>query len=188
VIEDYLSGTRGAGGWLSAVKEIILKIHLLFLFVALFSACSSLPVELSQEGVYLKPVEGYLVENIGIASFSGQVFCSYEVLDTKQEEAQVDMYVWAMCQEYYLEGRSLVMGTGSSLPVALHLQGLDGGYRLASYEVPKDGIGYWPSIQAIFPALAIERMCEGDTDCYNGRAERLERESEQKAKAFYSIK
>jgi hypothetical protein len=163
----------------------MLKTHLLL--IVILTACSPLTAELPRNADYLAPVEGYLVENIGIASFGGQVFCSCEVLDTEQEGIKVDVYVWALCEEYYLVENSLNMGTGSSLPVALHLQETGSEYRLLSYEVPKDGLGYGPSIQAIFSPLAIERMCEGDADCYNGRAERLELENLQKAREYYGI-
>jgi len=164
-----------------------LKAHI-FLLVALLSACSPLTAQLPDGADYLTNVEGYLIENIGIASFGGQVFCSYEVLDTKQEAIKADVYVWALCEEYYLVDNSLETGTGSSLPVALHMQKSGNEYRLQSYEVPKDGMGYGPSVQAIFSTLAIERMCEGDPDCYNGRAERLELENEQKAEEYYGLK
>ena len=165
----------------------MLKINF-FLLVAMLAACSPLTAESPQSVDYLSFVEGYLIENIGIASFGGQVFCSCDVLDTKPENINVDVYVWAFCEEYYLVGNSLEVGTGSSLPVALHLQRAGGEYRLLSYEVPKDGTGYGPSIQVIFPRVAIERMCMGNTDCYNQRAERLEYENEQKAGEYYDIK
>ena len=153
------------------------------LFILILAACQPETVD------YLVPVEEYLVENIGIASFGGQVFCAYEVLDTKKlGNDKIDVYVWTLCQEYYLADGSLDKGTGSSLPVALHLQKADGEYRLLGYEVPKDGMKYGPSIQAIFPQKAIQHMCEDDPACYNGRAERLDLENRQKAREYYSIK
>jgi hypothetical protein len=163
----------------------MLKTHLLL--TVILTACSPLTAELPQNADYLAPVEGYLVENIGIASFGGQVFCSYEVLDTEQEGIKVDVYVWALCEEHYLVDNSLETGTASSLPVALHLQKSDNEYYLQSYEVPKDGIGYGPSIEVIFPDLAIKRMCERDVECPNQRVERLELENMQKAREYYGI-
>ena len=150
--------------------------------------CSPLATALPQTIDYLDFVEEYLIEKIGIASFDGQVFCSYEVLDTKREDIKVDVYVWALCEEYYLVDNALETGTGSSLPVALYLQKSDNEYRLQSYEVPKDGMGYRPSIEIIFPSLAIEHMCEGDPHCHNQRVERLELENRQKAREYYGIK
>jgi hypothetical protein len=164
----------------------MVKVNILLL-TAIFSACSPSATALPQSMVYLDFVEGYLVENIGIASFGGQVFCSYEVLDTEQKDINVDVYVWALCEEHYLVDNSLEPGTASSLPVALHLQRSDNEYYLQSYEVPKDGIGYGPSIEIIFPELAIKRMCEGDVECPNQRVERLELENKQKAREYYGI-
>jgi hypothetical protein len=155
------------------------------LLLVILTSCSSMSVKVARILGYLSPVEGYLVKNIGIISYGGQVFCSYEVLDTKQENINIDVYVWVLCEEYYLDDNALKMGTGSSLPVALHLQKVDSEYRLLSYEVPKDGTEYGPSIKNIFPPIAIKRMCEGDADCYNERAGRLELEVLQKAKEYY---
>ena len=68
----------------------MLKVHILLL-VILLNACSPLSAQLPQRGDYLGSVEGYLVENIGIASFGGHAFCSYEVLDAEQENIKVDV-------------------------------------------------------------------------------------------------
>lgn len=163
-----------------------MKASILFL-VVLLSACGPWSVKSPREVDYLVSVEGYLVENIGIASFGGQVFCSFDTLDNRSQNENLDISVWALCEEFYLDGNSLEMGTGSSLPVALHLQRIDGDYRLLSYAVSKDGLGYGPSIQSIFSQVAIQRMCEGNPDCYNGRAQRLELENLQKAREYYGI-
>jgi hypothetical protein len=137
---------------------------------------------------YLTAVEEYLVEQIGLASFGGKVFCAWDLLEEAQRSDGVDLYVWALCAEYYLEGKTLTMGTASSLPVALHLQKSGNEYAVISHEIPLDGVDYWPSIQRIFPPQAIANMCEEDIPCYNERAERLEQAVFEKAKAYYGVK
>lgn len=160
-----------------------MKQALAFLtLLAVLSACAP------ASPAYLAPVEGYLVEEIGEANFGGGVFCAYEVLGVDLQAASTDVYVWALCAEYFLEDGALTMGTASSLPVALHLQQGDGQYRVIGHEIPGNGTDYWPSIQKIFPPKAIENMCEGNIPCGNKRLKRLERAVEEKAEEYYGVK
>jgi hypothetical protein len=135
---------------------------------------------------FLLPVNGYLVENIVVESlFGGKVFCAYDVLGTDAWADKADVYVWALCGEYYLENDVPTLGTAGSLPVALHMQKSGEQVNLVSYEIPLSGVDYGPSIQNIFPLDAIQNMCEGNIECYNERAERLEVDIEQQAREYY---
>jgi hypothetical protein len=133
-------------------------------------------------------VESALVDNIGVTAFGGKVFCAYDVLGTTLRENGADVYVWALCGEYYLVNNMLTQGTASSLPVALHLQASNGEYQVVSHEVPGDGTQYWPGIQRIFPPDAILAMCLETVNCYNERAQRLEIAIEQDAREYYGVK
>jgi hypothetical protein len=158
------------------------KTFLLALVLALLAACTPASPE------PLTPVESYLVENIGQAYSGGKVFCAYNVLGTESRDNVANVYVWALCGEYTLDNGVLTLSTASSLPVALHMQKSNGQYTVTSYEVPRDGIDYGPSIQRIFPPDAIEKICVTNTDCYNERAERLQNKIEQKAGEYYALK
>ncbi|MEW6587045.1 MAG: hypothetical protein AB1442_15730 [Nitrospirota bacterium] len=137
---------------------------------------------------YLTPVEAYLTTNIQSAYFGGVVFCAYDLLDAQVQVDNADVYVWALCVEFTLEGEMVAMQSGASLPVALHMQKAGGHYTVISNEVPGNGTDYWPSIQRIFPPQAIENMCEGNIPCYNERAERLQQAVEEKAEEYYGVK
>ena len=150
--------------------------------LALLAACTPASPE------PLTPVESYLVENIGQAYSGGKVFCAYNVLGTESRDNVANVYVWALCGEYTLDNGVLTLSTASRLPVALHMQKSNGQYTVTSYDVPRDGIDYGPSIQRIFPPDAIEKICVTNTDCYNERAERLQNEIEQKAGEYYALK
>jgi len=160
------------------MKKIILLVLVCLLPVACMSASPA----------YLAPVESYLVENIGQAYTSGKVFCAYDVLGTASKAEGTDVYVWALCGEYYLNNTVLTLGTASSLPVALYEKNSDGIFTVIGYEIPSDGTAYMSDIQRIFPSDAIQAMCHEDANCYNERARRLESEIEQKAGEFYSLK
>lgn len=158
------------------------KTFLLALVLVLLAACTPTSADL------LHPVNETLVQNVGQRYFGGKVFCAYDVLGTESWDDGVDVYVWALCGEYTLDNDVLTLGTASSLPVALHMQKSNGQYTVTSYEVPRDGIDYGPSIQRIFPPDAIEKMCVGNSNCYNERAQRLQNEIEQKAGENYGLK
>ncbi len=151
------------------------------LVMVLLAACTPQPAP------YLAPVESALVDSIGHAYFGGKVFCAYDLLETKTRADLSDVYVWAFCGEYVLDGHTLNLGTASSLPVAIHLQKSGATYRVVSFQIPQDGTGFLPSIQAAFPADAIRRMCLTDTACYNERAGRLEKLAQQKAREYFGL-
>ncbi len=158
------------------------KFSLIGALLFLLSACRP------ASPAYLTPVEKYLAENIQASYFGGAVFCTYDVLDVQVNAANADVYVWALCGEYTPEGETVVMQSGASLPVALHMQKSGGQYVVLSHEIPGNGTDYWPSIQRIFLPQAIEKMCHGDIPCYNERAERLQQAVEEKAEEYYGLK
>ena len=158
------------------------KTGILVLILALLAAC------IPDSPDILAPVENALMENIGQTSFGGKVFCSYDVLGTEAWADGMDVYVWALCGEYYLDNGVLTLGTASSLPVAIHMQKAGRVYEVVSCEIPSDGTDYMPSIQRIFTAAAIQKMCHENPDCYNERAQRLQNTIEQKAREYYGLK
>jgi hypothetical protein len=158
------------------------KTGILVLILALLAAC------IPDSPDILAPVENALMENIGQTSFGGKVFCSYDVLGSEARSDGMDVYVWALCGEYYLDNGVLTLGTGSSMPVAIHMQKAGRVYEVVSCEIPSDGMDYMPSIQRIFTAAAIQKMCHENPDCYNERAQRLQNASEQKAREYYGLK
>ena len=89
--------------------------------------------------------ESYLVANIITANFGGKVFCSYKPLGALDIEDE--MYVWALCQEYYLKENVLTEGTGASLPIAIVVKN----GKIIEHKVPRDGSLYSQDIKTIFP-------------------------------------
>ena len=98
----------------------------------------------------IESIEDYLVTNVGISAFGGKVFCADKPLDGVQG-VEGKKYLWALCQEYYLEQGSLKLGSGVSLPVALRIREQDGHYEVIDHLVPRDGAYYGPDVRATFP-------------------------------------
>lgn len=146
-------------------------------------------ISASKDISQVENIEDYLVTNIGISAFDGKVFCAYEPLNAEQG-AESKIYLWALCQEYYLEQGSLTPGSGVSLPVALQIQEKNGRYEVIDHLVPRDGTYYGPDVQATFPQSTWSQIMPQNDDeinQYNYRANELEKDTEMQARAYYGI-
>jgi hypothetical protein len=146
------------------------------------SACTAYPSECHPL------VMNTLVENIISPAFGGKVFCAYDLLNLTEKKERMHVYVWAMCEEYYLDNGTLTMGTGASLPVAVHLSYSGSIYLLESKQIPSDGTFYGSSLRDIFPLGAIRKMCQENYECYNERSARLQAAVKQQAGDYFGIK
>lgn len=134
----------------------------------------------------LAPVDAYLTAHIVEANFGGQVFCAYDVLGMEIRLNEGDVYVWALCAEYYPGDGRLQIGSAASLPVALSMvMDANGNFVVAGHHRPGEGSAYGTSIRQIFPPEVIRAMCEGETGCYNERAWRLEEDTAAQAQTFF---
>jgi hypothetical protein len=137
----------------------------------------------------VKNIEGYLVANVGISAFGGEVFCAYEPLNAVQV-AKGKIYLWALCQEYYLEQELLIPGSGVSIPVALRIQEKNGHYEIMGHVVPRDGTYYGPDVRATFPRSTWHQIMprsEDEMNQYSYRVNRLEQDVEMKARSHYGV-
>ena len=161
-----------------------LPLALLSALLLAMTACvpTLKPVSLSQQST--DQIEAYLVRNIGISGFGGEVFCPFDVLG--QDSGGTKLYVWTLCAEYQLVGNELEMGTASSLPVSLTMERQGESLQVTGHQTPPEG---WSAgaLEKIFPAAIIERFCMQAPDCYNERAARLQQQAEQAARDFYKI-
>ena len=135
-------------------------------------------------------LDDYLAGNVGVAGFGGVVFCAYDLMGMDFQADQVSLYLWVLCQEYYVTDKNLDKGTGLSLPVAVYLEKGGDGYTITGHEVPLDGSEYGPSIQRLFPENLWPQIFGSEDDryeSYNQRAERLDNANEQSAKIYFLL-
>lgn len=133
-------------------------------------------------------ITSYLVEQVGISGFDGEIFCAFDYLESARETDQ-EIYIWALCQEYYLEGTSLREGSGISLPVALQTHRVDGQTEIIGCQIPRDGSYYGSDVKEIFPPSSWSKILPNDEEGitqYNQRAAALERETALLASEFYT--
>jgi len=134
-------------------------------------------------------IEDYLVTNIGISAFGGKVFCAYEPLNVEQG-VEGKLYLWTLCQEYYLEQESLIPGSGVSCPVVLRIQEKNDHYEVVGHLAPRNGTYYGPDVRATFPQSTWRQiLSQGDdqVNLYNYRANELEKATEIQARSYYGF-
>lgn len=102
--------------------------------------------------------KNYLVEKLGETGFGGRPFCAYKVMDIERNGDDINEYVYAGCQEYYLKDGQLTKGTGLSLPVALLVRKQGSGYAVISHRIPGDGAQFSRDVEKIFPKRTHEEI------------------------------
>jgi hypothetical protein len=156
------------------------------LFLA--SCLSPAPIQSPLDSSFDDSITSYLVEQVGITGFGGKVFCAFEYLDSEKDPAG-NIYVWALCQEYYLEGGAITAGSGISLPVALETQDENGQFQIIAHRVPGDGSYYGPDVREIFPRGTWRQILpqkEAELNQYNLRASELLEKTRDEASQTYS--
>lgn len=134
-------------------------------------------------------IEDYLITNIGISAFGGEIFCAYEPLNAEQG-AESKIYLWTLCQEYYLEQESLIIGSGVSLPVVLRIQEKYGHYEVTDHLAPREGTYYEPDVRATFSQSTWSQILPQSNDeiqQYNYRVEKLQKDTEMQARSNFDM-
>jgi Putative amidase domain len=124
------------------------------------------------------PIKTYLEQNVGEIGFEGKTFCAHKVLGIDQSGDQIDAYIYAMCQEYYLKGQDLTKGTGLALPVALLVQRNGTQYRVVSHETPGDGARFSADVERIFPRNIHQQIFSAPMNS-RGMEDAIETEAKQ---------
>lgn len=111
-----------------------------------------------EDPVIAEVIQTALIERIGIASFGGVPFCSYELLIPVQTKADgtIKVFLQVLCQEYYEDYGVLQSGTGISIPVALTLDEREEGWYV-EHQTPEAG-NWGPSLREIFPSQSWPRI------------------------------
>ena len=132
-------------------------------------------------------IDKYLVGRIGATSEAGAVFCDFEPLAPMiQRGSSYDVYLWALCQEYFIRDGGLQEGTGSSLPIALTLEQRGSGCVVKQGRIPGEVAQSQELVREYFPEPAwagIEPRTDEEVEAYNARVQRLVSQVEAEAMA-----
>lgn len=120
-------------------------------------------VSMSQSvSVNHQEMERYLTTEVMKPNFGGDVWTSYQILDTNTTKNEV--YVWALIQEYVQEGDRFEQGSGMSVPLVLYLDDDDETFTIQGHRTPRDGSYYPTDLWTMFPVhvqLAISSHPDG---------------------------
>jgi hypothetical protein len=128
-------------------------------------------------------VVSYLEANVGSAAFDGHVICAFQVLGSAKGAGQQELYLWTLCQEFYLKAGDLQEGSGVSAPIALTVDMHTDGCRPVDHRMPRDGSLYAQDIRDLFPLSVRAQMQIQDTRRHSQRVEALQEQVYEKARA-----
>jgi len=123
-------------------------------------------------------IRAYLVQRNSVTSKGGEVFCAFEPLaEMRRCGDKNDVYLWVLCQEYYLDGEAIQEGTGSSLPMPLTLEARGSTYTVLESRVPGEVAQSTELVHEYFPRSAWRKIIPQtaqDSEEHNARVERLQ--------------
>ena len=95
--------------------------------------------------------------------FGGKVFCASKLygFNIDPEDLILNVYLWGYCEEYYIKGETITLGTGISQAMKLTFKTDGNRLMFDSIVTPKDGYDYENSINIIFPEEHVKQALEG---------------------------
>ncbi len=107
-------------------------------------------------------IERYLPQNVLRTTNDGKVFCSHKYYGFEEDRNtdRLRVYLYAHCEEYFLKGSAVVLGSGISHPVVLNFSFDDSTAEFLDIEVPQTGLKYADSVEKMFPEKYIRQVLE----------------------------
>ena len=95
--------------------------------------------------------------------FGGKVFCASKLygFNIDPKDLILNVYLWGYCEEYYIKGETITLGTGISQAMKLTFKTDGNRLMFDSIVTPKDGYDYENSINIIFPEEHVKQALEG---------------------------
>ncbi|MBS3752724.1 MAG: hypothetical protein KGY46_04970 [Anaerolineales bacterium] len=134
-------------------------------------------------------ISNYIKLNIGKTSFGGEAFCAFTPLNNDRGRDGF-IYLWVLCEEYYIDDGNLQRGTGLSTPVSLELLEIDEKYEIIDHFSPRDGSYYPPDVKQIFPENTwnrIHKSNQGDIYKSNYRIHQLENDIQKQVMSRFDV-
>lgn len=132
-------------------------------------------------------IRRYLENSLESPGFGGKMFCTYELYGKEPQGDKQQLYLWAFCMEYYIEGGVLQEGTGVSMPVVLVSVPSCHSDLIETHFKPADGEDYGNSIRRLFPQKYLPAIF-APGDAYNRRADTLQQKARENARIYYHLK
>jgi hypothetical protein len=126
------------------------------------AAPATVPEPLTEDGVSFL-LTSYLPDHLLAAEFGGEIFCAYEMYGWEQDTDTAAAWLWAQCEEYYLDAGELQTGSGVSTPVTIHMSKLPAGWLVSFAEEAGLGSLNTDSVREMFPPEFANRALSHDS-------------------------
>lgn len=70
-------------------------------------------------------------------SFGGKPFCTYKVIDLEKKDNTIKIYVWLLCEEFYVKNNKLIMGTGAEFPSVIVITKENNNYKFINCNISR---------------------------------------------------
>jgi hypothetical protein len=70
-------------------------------------------------------------------SFGGKIFCDYKIISSEKNNNKIELYLWILAQEYYINNNKLVKGTGGQFPAVLIIKKENNKYKFISCNISR---------------------------------------------------
>ncbi|MES2436893.1 MAG: hypothetical protein V4519_02685 [Patescibacteria group bacterium] len=120
-------------------------------------------------------------ESFAQANFGGKAFVSFKRIGEELQNLDHIIYMWVLAEEYYKENGILKEGSGTSLPIVLHISG-SGTTKIV---VPRDGSAYTNDIKRLFPENKVDHDSIFNTKVNSTIVKDLKARNTQKAQEYF---
>lgn len=146
------------------------------LFATVWLFYSNNNVQLSETNKQI--IEEYLTDFILNPNFGGEIFVSYEILDTNKKTNEI--YVWGLIVEYYKKGNDIEQGSGISAPYILYIDPSSEQFRINAHSMPRDGSYYTSDIKQMFPRKIHKKIFDIESKRISNLIEEVESKAKEK--------
>jgi|GEM_PF-1885546 len=128
-----------------SIKKIFICIFLIIITLNLTN-CSIIQSSKSTKSVKEKIIPKHTldkiikenIEPICIpTSFGGKSFCTYKIIDLEKKGNAIRIYVWLLCEEFYVKNNKLTMGTGAEFPSIIIIAKENNNYKFINCSISR---------------------------------------------------
>jgi hypothetical protein len=120
-------------------------------------------------------------ERFASANFGGKTFVSFKRIGEELQNLDHIIYMWVLAQEYYKANGELKEGSGTSMPIVMHISG-SGTTKIV---VPRDGADYSKDVRKLFPETKVDLDAIFDTKINSVIVGELTVQNMSKAQAYF---
>lgn len=178
--------------YLSFIAIIVLEVFILkrcllisiIIIMTFIVGCNSSHNTFSSvpENIIKEKIIDYIATKEFQAKNGGKIFCAYEIIDTKEKNNSIILYLYTTVREYHKDGDTVVMDWGEVLPMIIEIENKDNNLNIIDYKASKS-IEFSESIK-IFPNN-IQKIIKSEPFQVNA-LENIDKEINKSVKVYFN--